>query len=198
MKNERDEAYHCHLVLMEFYEKVFLFAWIYLIITWVVLMLSCGVLMILPLPVLSRYFLQTHTKRARKIKSFLRSELDFGDLFILYLIKDHVSEALFIKILEGLVEMISKLKEENVMEENLTWALGKNTRVSNFTNRLNGFDIIQIDETKKENFPKDKVQDKKDAPKPQHHLNKRNRRVNFKVPPGHKHFRSMEEYFETC
>ncbi|XP_063587647.1 uncharacterized protein LOC134764899 [Penaeus indicus] len=106
INNARVDVLHCHLLLMELYEKVFVVLWVLLAFLMVIAVVSLVVLLLIVLPPFNRVFLFTFTtsKRVRKIKRKVHRIFGYGDLHVMSMMKSHVSEGQFITFLSQLVE----------------------------------------------------------------------------------------------
>lgn len=111
INNARVDVLHCHLLLMELYEKVFVVLWVLLAFLMVIAVVSLVVLLLIVLPPFNRVFLFTFTtsKSIRKIKRKVHRIFGYGDLHVMNMMKSHVSEGQFITFLSQLVEN-SRLK----------------------------------------------------------------------------------------
>lgn len=106
INNARVDVLHCHLLLMELYEKVFVILWVMLAFLMVIAVVSLVVLLLIVLPPFNRVFLFTFTtsKKVKKIKRKVRRIFGYGDLHVMHMMKSHVSEGQFITFLGQLVE----------------------------------------------------------------------------------------------
>ncbi|XP_047470054.1 uncharacterized protein LOC125025828 [Penaeus chinensis] len=106
INNARVDVLHCHLMLMELYEKVFVVLWVLLAFLMVIAVVSLVVLLLIVLPPFNRVFLFTFTtsERVRKIKRKVHCIFGYGDLHVMSMMKSHVSEGQFITFLSQLVE----------------------------------------------------------------------------------------------
>lgn len=122
MLNSRQDIFYCHLTLMEFYERVFIVMWIFLAL--LILLGSCTVvvMLFLPLPFVARLLLRTAgaTEDLCSTQKVLIRELGFGDIFVLYLLKSHVADTDFAKILLEVRQIVENCQEiETSFDENI-------------------------------------------------------------------------------
>ncbi|KAG7171060.1 Innexin inx2-like 6 [Homarus americanus] len=127
INNQRIDYLGCHLMLMELYEKVFIFIWIWLAIVTVCTALSVILLLVITLPPFNSFFLHMHStsKCIKEMKRKVLKICQYGDLYVLYLMKRHRSEAQFIMFLtrfvhsnEESIEVIVESKHKNPAKQN--------------------------------------------------------------------------------
>lgn len=105
INNAREDDLGCHLTLMELYEKVFIFLWIWLAVVTICTAMSVIFLLLVTVPPFNRLFLCMHSS-SKGITNLKKKVLKFcgcADLYVLYLLKRHRSEAQFIMFLTRFV-----------------------------------------------------------------------------------------------
>lgn len=111
MLSQRYEEYNCHLTLMEMLEKFFIVAWFLLATIGVVALataLADSVALLVPLArrrVLNTSLANSCPADARRL---LVSRLRVGDLFMVWVIKDHLTEREFGRALEALARILER------------------------------------------------------------------------------------------
>ncbi len=105
INNEREDELGCHLLLMDIYDKMFVFIWLWLAFLIVITAITVLALFLWVMPPFNRLFLclQTDSQHAQKLRKKMIKKYSFSDLYALYLIKRHRSEAQFIMLMSKLV-----------------------------------------------------------------------------------------------
>nr|XP_045593525.1 uncharacterized protein LOC123755090 [Procambarus clarkii] len=142
INSEREDLLGCHLMLMELYEKMFIVIWFWLAVVTLCTALSVVCLLLVVLPPFNRLFLKMHTtsKDIRNIKRKILKLCPYGDLYVLYLMKCHRSEAQFIMFLKKFVHYSEDTLQEVVVQsenkKSLNWR-ERLTSIENITNSSN-------------------------------------------------------------
>lgn len=124
INNKRKEWFGCHLLLMDVYDKMFVVIWLWLVFLVVMTIITIFALLLWIFPPFNRLFLLIHTdsKRVKKLRDKIVQRYSFTDLYVLYLMKCHRSEAEFVMMMSELVHseefshtsMESKSKQSKV------------------------------------------------------------------------------------
>lgn len=114
MLSGREDTFYCYFYLMELLEKVFVLAWVYMVAALVIGGIS--VIILLSLPFYKKYLLRTKKSSSpyRKLSKILARNLRFGDIFVLFMVKKHLTANEFCKIL---IEILKFLKEDFEKED---------------------------------------------------------------------------------
>lgn len=98
--NQRNEQFGCHLTFMEMYEKIFFFLWFWIL--GLTFLSVSYILFLLCLPIFFKLLilrdLKINDKNSKKIFRKGLLSLQFGDVYVLYLIKSYFSSAGFKKL----------------------------------------------------------------------------------------------------
>ncbi|RXG55959.1 Innexin inx4 [Armadillidium vulgare] len=114
MLNKREDEIHCHLTLMEMLEKVFVFAWIFMVSALIIG--GINVIFLLCLPFHKNFLLKTKESSPlfKKLSRVLARNLSFGDTFLLFMVKSHLTANEFCKIL---IEILKYLQYDPIAKE---------------------------------------------------------------------------------
>ncbi|KAB7497621.1 Innexin inx2 [Armadillidium nasatum] len=114
MLNKREDEIHCHLILMEMLEKVFVFAWIYMVSALIIG--GICIIFLLCLPFHKNFLLKTKESSSlfKKLNRVLARNLNFGDVFLLFMVKSHLTANEFCKIL---IEILKYLHYDPIAKE---------------------------------------------------------------------------------
>ena len=105
INNARVDELGCHLLLMDIYDKMFVLIWLWLMILILSTMTTVIALLLWVMPPFNRLFLaiQTDSKFVKKIRNKIVKKYSFSDLYVMYLMKRHRSEAQFIIVMSKLI-----------------------------------------------------------------------------------------------
>ena len=108
--DNRKETYGCHLTIMELYEKVFLLIWLWLIMLLFITSLYILFLLLMCVPKVRYFFLNVSkpVNRLDKMREVLNracNNCKVGDIYLLYRIKQHLSDVRFYELLVHIGEM---------------------------------------------------------------------------------------------
>jgi len=123
--NKRNETFGCHLTIMELYEKVFLFLWVWLIILTFLTSLYIVLMLLVLIPKVREYWLRTSKplnalEKANVIIARANNNCKIGDIYFLYRLKGHMSHARFYELLFRLGDAklsINKTKNIDGLDE---------------------------------------------------------------------------------
>ncbi|KAK4328975.1 hypothetical protein Pmani_000643 [Petrolisthes manimaculis] len=118
INNERVENLACHLLLMELYEKMFIVLWVWLAVVTVCTTLIIICQLLATLPPFWGWFLHLHSNssKIRELKRKVLKLCDVGDLYVLYLLKKHRSDAQFVMFMSKLTHIhdVEKVEHKHI------------------------------------------------------------------------------------